>query len=113
MYLYAPIAVPHGETSGIAKSISKTLGGELLRVQFSMMQSDEAYNYVFGAEHSKNSFARDMMARESNVILIDEFDKVNPIFYNAFMNYLTKENSLIPITKSISKALYFFVLAIF
>ena len=25
-----------------------------------------------------------MMARESNVILIDEFDKVNPAFYNAF-----------------------------
>lgn len=24
------------------------------------------------------------MARESNVILIDEFDKVNPVFYNAF-----------------------------
>lgn len=24
------------------------------------------------------------MARETNVILIDEFDKVNPIFYNAF-----------------------------
>lgn len=38
----------------------------------------------FGAEHSKGSFARDMMARESNVILIDEFDKVNPAFYNAF-----------------------------
>ena len=25
-----------------------------------------------------------MLGRESNVILIDEFDKVNPIFYNAF-----------------------------
>lgn len=49
-----------------------------------MMQTTEAYNYVFGAEHSKGSFARDMMARESNVILIDEFDKVNPAFYNAF-----------------------------
>ena len=24
------------------------------------------------------------MSRESNVILIDEFDKVNPSFYNAF-----------------------------
>jgi len=67
-----------------AKSISKSMGGELLRVQFSMMQTNEAYNYVFGAEHSKSSFARDMMARESNVILIDEFDKVNPTFYNAF-----------------------------
>lgn len=25
----------------------------------------EAYNYVFGAEHSKGSFARDMMSGES------------------------------------------------
>ena len=79
--LYGPSGV--GKTES-AKSISKALGGELLRIQFSMMQSNEAYNYIFGSEHSKASFARDMMARETNVILIDEFDKVNPIFYNAF-----------------------------
>ena len=53
-----------------AKSISKTLGGELVRIQFSMMQTNEAYNYLFGSEHSKSSFARDMMSRESNVILV-------------------------------------------
>jgi ATP-dependent Clp protease ATP-binding subunit ClpA len=81
LMLYGPSGVGKTET---AKSISKTLGGNLLRVQFSMMQTMEAYNYVFGAEHSKSSFARDMMARESNVILIDEFDKVNSNFYNAF-----------------------------
>ena len=81
LMMYGPSGV--GKTES-AKSISKTMGGELLRVQFSMMQTTEAYNYVFGAEHSKGSFARDMMARESNVILIDEFDKVNPAFYNAF-----------------------------
>lgn len=81
LMLYGPSGVGKTET---AKSISKTLGGELLRVQFSMMQNNEAYNYIFGAEHSKSSFARDMMSRESNVILIDEFDKVNSIFYNAF-----------------------------
>lgn len=81
LMLYGPSGV--GKTES-AKSISKSMGGELLRVQFSMMQTTEAYNYVFGAEHSKGSFARDMMARESNVILIDEFDKVNPAFYNAF-----------------------------
>ena len=84
-----PVVLMLYGTSGVgktesAKSISKTLGGELLRVQFSMMQTQEAYDYVFGAEHSKSSFARDMMGRESNVILIDEFDKVNPLFYNAF-----------------------------
>jgi ATP-dependent Clp protease ATP-binding subunit ClpA len=81
LMLYGPSGVGKTET---AKSISKTLGGELLRIQFSMMQTNEAYNYVFGAEHSKSSFARDMMARESNVVLIDEFDKVNYLFYNAF-----------------------------
>ncbi len=81
LMLYGPSGV--GKTES-AKSISKTMGGELLRVQFSMMQTTEAYDYVFGAGHSKSSFARDMMSRESNVILIDEFDKVNPSFYNAF-----------------------------
>lgn len=81
LMLYGPSGV--GKTES-AKSISRSLGGELLRVQFSMMQTEEAYNYVFGSEHHKASFARDMMGRESNVVLIDEFDKVNPIFYNAF-----------------------------
>lgn len=81
LMLYGPSGV--GKTES-AKSISKSLGGELLRIQFSMMQTQEAYDYVFGAEHSKSSFARDMMGRESNVILIDEFDKVNTLFYNAF-----------------------------
>ncbi len=81
LMLYGPSGV--GKTES-AKSISKTMGGELLRIQFSMMQTTEAYNYVFGSEHSKGSFARDMMARESNVILIDEFDKVNSALYNAF-----------------------------
>lgn len=81
LMLYGPSGVGKTET---AKSISKSLGGELLRIQFSMMQSNEAYNYIFGAEHSKSSFAKDMIGRESNVILIDEFDKVNTVFYNAF-----------------------------
>lgn len=67
-----------------AKCMSNSLGGNLLRIQFSMMQTMEAYNYVFGSEHSQNSLAKDMLSRESNVILIDEFDKVDPRFYNAF-----------------------------
>ena len=79
--LYGPSGVGKTET---AKSISNSLGGELLRIQFSMMQTEEAVNYVFGSEHTKNSLAKDILNRESNVILIDEFDKVNSVFYNAF-----------------------------
>lgn len=81
LMLYGPSGVGKTET---AKCISNILGGELLRIQFSMMQTVEAYDYVFGAEHSKDSFARDLIGRETNVILIDEFDKVSPNFYNAF-----------------------------
>lgn len=81
LMFYGPSGV--GKTES-AKCMSNSLGGDLLRIQFSMMQTMEAYNYVFGSEHSQNSLAKDMLSRESNVILIDEFDKVDPRFYNAF-----------------------------
>lgn len=61
LMLYGPSGVGKTET---AKVISKCMGGNLLRIQFSMMQTIEASNYIFGAEHSKPSFARDMLARE-------------------------------------------------
>lgn len=81
LMFYGPSGV--GKTES-AKCISRSLGGELLRIQFSMMQTGEAFNYVFGSEHSNSSLAKDMLSRESNIILIDEFDKVDPRFYNAF-----------------------------
>jgi AAA+ superfamily predicted ATPase len=58
-----------------AKEINKSFGGALMRIQFSMLQNQEAYNYVFGSEHSKNCLARDLLERETNIVLIDEFDK--------------------------------------
>ena len=79
--LYGPSGVGKTET---ARCLAEALGGGLTRIQFSMMQTSEAYEYLFGAEHSKASFARDLLARESNVVLIDEFDKVNPALYNMF-----------------------------
>lgn len=67
-----------------AKFINSKFGGEMLRIQFSMQQTVDAYNYIFGGEHGEDSFARELIRRESNVILLDEFDKVNRSFYNAF-----------------------------
>lgn len=68
----------------LAKKISEFYKGKLTRIQFSMMQTDEAYKYIFGDEHGKPSLARDLLARESNIVLIDEFDKVNSGLYNVF-----------------------------
>lgn len=68
----------------LAKEISKFYKGKLTRIQFSMFQTGEAYGYLFGTDNTKPSFAKDLISRESNIVLIDEFDKVNPILYNAF-----------------------------
>lgn len=78
---YGPSGV--GKTE-LAKKISNHYNGKLTRLQFSMMQTDESYKYIFGDEHGKASFARDLLARETNIILIDEFDKVNSGLYNVF-----------------------------
>lgn len=67
-----------------AKFISEYLGEEMVRVQFSMQQTNNAYQFIFGANHGENSLARELVRRDSNVVLLDEFDKVHPSFYNAF-----------------------------
>lgn len=67
-----------------AKYISTCLDTDMVRIQFSMQQTNSAYQYIFGAEHGEDSLARELIRRSSNVILLDEFDKVPPAFYNAF-----------------------------
>ena len=49
-----------------------------------MLHSEEFTSYLFGGKHNQNSFAKELLERESNVILLDEFDKPNPVFYSAF-----------------------------
>lgn len=67
-----------------AKFISACLRTEMVRIQFSMQQTNSAYQYIFGADHGEDSLARELIRRKSNVVLLDEFDKVSPAFYNAF-----------------------------
>ena len=67
-----------------AKYISSCLGSDMVRIQFSMQQTNSAYQYIFGADYGEDSLARELIRRSSNVILLDEFDKVSPAFYNAF-----------------------------
>ena len=67
-----------------AKFISECLGNEMVSVQFSMQQTNEAHKFIFGSEHNEDSLARELIRRKSNVILLDEFDKVHPSLYNAF-----------------------------
>lgn len=67
-----------------AQFLTEIIGGVLLRKQFSMYQNNEFANYLFGGRYNEKSFAQDLLSRDSNVILLDEFDKANPIFHSAF-----------------------------
>lgn len=67
-----------------AKFISEVLKEKLFRKQFSMLHSEEFSSYVFGGKHNQNSLAKDLLERESNVVLFDEFDKPHPVFHSAF-----------------------------
>lgn len=78
---YGPSGVGKTET---AKFLSKILKQQLFRKQFSMFNSEEFVSYLFGGKHNQNSFAKELLERESNIILLDEFDKANPLFHSAF-----------------------------
>ncbi|BDA65733.1 AAA family ATPase [Actinomyces capricornis] len=81
LMFYGPSGVGKTET---AQFINGLLGGKLLRKQFSMFHNDKFASYLFGGAHLEASFARDLLDRESGVILIDEFDKANSVFHSAF-----------------------------
>jgi ATP-dependent Clp protease ATP-binding subunit ClpA len=81
LMFYGPSGVGKTET---AQFVNGLLGGALLRKQFSMFHNDKFASYLFGGTHSESSFAHDLLDRESGVILIDEFDKANPVFHSAF-----------------------------
>lgn len=67
-----------------AKYISELLSEPIFRKQFSMFQNNQFSTYLFGGAHYEKSFAKDLLDRQSNVLLLDEFDKAHPSFHNAF-----------------------------
>lgn len=84
-----PVVMLFYGSSGVGKTetanyISSCLNENLFRKQFSMYQNNQFSTYLFGGTHSEKSFAKDLLNRESNVILLDEFDKAYTIFHSAF-----------------------------
>ncbi|MCY7990977.1 AAA family ATPase [Bacillus haynesii] len=82
MMFYGSAGVGKTET---AKFLSeKFFKQKVFRQQFSMFQTDDFANYLFGEKINGTSLARDLLNRSSNVILFDEFDKAPSVFHSAF-----------------------------
>ena len=86
---YKPVVLLFYGNSGIGKTetaqfLTEKIGGQILRKQFSMYQNNESANYLFGGKYNEMSFAKDLIGRDSNVILLDEFDKAYSVFHSAF-----------------------------
>lgn len=79
--LYGPTGV--GKTES-AKIIASALGGEATRIQFSMLQTGSLAEYLYGSRVNSRSFAADLLERQSNVVIFDEFDKTGSAFHSAF-----------------------------
>lgn len=79
--LYGPTGV--GKTES-AKIIAKALGGEASRIQFSMLQTGSLAEYLYGSRINSRSFAAELLERQSNVVIFDEFDKTGSAFHSAF-----------------------------
>lgn len=81
MLFYGSSGIGKTETANL---ISICLTEKLFRKQFSMFQNNQFSTYLFGGAHYEKSFAKELLDRESNVILLDEFDKAHPIFHSTF-----------------------------
>ena len=95
-----------------AKYLAQIIGEPIFRKQFSMYQNNQFATYLFGGAHYEKSFAKDLLDRKSNVLLLDEFDKAHPSFHSAFYQlfdegiyedqnyYLTLKKSIIICTSN-------------
>lgn len=88
-YNNKPISLLFYGSSGIgktetAKFLSKIFDQELFRKEFSMFNTEKYSDYLFGGDYTDSSFAKDLLERKSNIILLDEFDKANDLFHEAF-----------------------------
>ena len=81
LLFWGPSGVGKTET---AKLLAQKLHGNLFRKQLSMFQNSDFSTYLFGGKHNEISFAKNLLDRESNVILLDEFDKTPSHFHSAF-----------------------------
>lgn len=81
LLLYGKSGIGKTET---AKYLAKLIGEPVFRKQFSMFQNSQFSTYLFGGAHYEKSFAKDLLDRESNILLLDEFDKAHPSFHSAF-----------------------------
>jgi ATP-dependent Clp protease ATP-binding subunit ClpA len=81
LMFYGPSGV--GKTE-VARLMNEQMSGVLMRKQFSMFQTERYVSYLFGGSYAEPTLTKDLLDRESGVVLLDEFDKAASVFHSAF-----------------------------
>jgi len=91
--LYGNSSIGKTET---VRAISKHFfSDKIYEKHLSMFQNVSAEHYLFGNNPNRTSIGFELLERESNLVFLDEFDKLNnyfyPVFYTLFDNTLFQD----------------------
>lgn len=82
-----------GKTELVNKISEIFYDEKFLKLQMSVYQQNmESLTYLFGRSPNRTSLAFDLLARESELLFLDEFDKCASVYYSAF--YSLFDNSI-------------------
>ena len=81
-----------GKTETVRSVSSHFFDKKVFEKHLSMFQNVSAENYLFGNHPNRTSIGFELLERESNLVFLDEFDKLTnyfyPVFYTLFDNTL-------------------------
>ena len=86
-----------GKTETIRAISRYFFDGKVFEKHLSMFQNVSSENYLFGNHPNRTSIGFELLERESNLVFLDEFDKLNnyfyPVFYTLFDNTLFEDTT--------------------
>lgn len=84
-----------GKTETVRAISNHFFANKIYEKHLSMFQNISAEHYLFGNTPNRTSIGFELLERESNLVFLDEFDKLNnyfyPVFYTLFDNTLFQD----------------------
>ena len=73
-----------GKTEMVREIASTFFSNNVFEKHLSMFKNDRSAFYLFGNDPNRTSIGFELLERESNIVFLDEFDKLPDYFYSVF-----------------------------